>query len=385
MALAAHNLVVQDTSGNGKASAQVEVRRESDNGLASIYSDRAGATPKSNPFNCDSSGRGSFYVVGGAYKITATYAGGTDTQRYVAIGLAAEYDLASDTASGVAELATTSEAQTGTDTARTVTPAGLRAATREKLTGSRTYYVRTDGSNSNTGLANTSGGAFLTIQKAIDTIYTLDIGTNSVTISVADGTYTGSIVLAGPWLGSGTVSLVGNTSTPANVLLSTSSETIWAKQGAALTISGIELRSSAASALYCTDGGKIIIGSAVRFGTTNYAHMFAEYGGIIYSRSAYEIVGNATFHYLARSNATVDVSGLTCTIATARAFTTFARADFGSVLLAYINTYSGAGVAGTTGQRYLAETNALVYTLGGGASYFPGNSAGSENTGGRYV
>lgn len=45
---------------------------------------------------------------------------------------------------------------------------------RDLLTTNRTYYVRTDGSNSNNGLANTSGGAFLTIQKAIDTVLKLD-------------------------------------------------------------------------------------------------------------------------------------------------------------------------------------------------------------------
>ena len=67
---------------------------------------------------------------------------------------------------------------------------------RERLTSNRTYYVRTDGSNSNDGLTNTSGGAFLTIQYAIDVVSSiLDIASDvTVTIKVADGTYTGVIL-----------------------------------------------------------------------------------------------------------------------------------------------------------------------------------------------
>lgn len=49
------------------------------------------------------------------------------------------------------------------------------------------YYVRTDGSNSNTGLANTAGGAWLTIQKAASILVAGDI------VTVGNGTYTGNI------------------------------------------------------------------------------------------------------------------------------------------------------------------------------------------------
>ena len=64
------------------------------------------------------------------------------------------------------------------------------------LTADRTYYVRTDGSNSNTGLANTSGGAFLTVQKAVDAVESrLDIAGLTVTIQIGDGTYAATVTL----------------------------------------------------------------------------------------------------------------------------------------------------------------------------------------------
>ena len=53
---------------------------------------------------------------------------------------------------------------------------------------SATYYVRTDGNNTNSGLSNTSGGAWLTIQRSV---------TNAVagdTVSVQDGTYPEKVI-----------------------------------------------------------------------------------------------------------------------------------------------------------------------------------------------
>lgn len=92
MALAIYQSVAQDSSGNALASPTVEVRRESDNGLASLFSDRAGSTSIGNPFTGNSDGTFSFFVVGDAYKITVTQGATTRTLRYVAIGTAAEHD-----------------------------------------------------------------------------------------------------------------------------------------------------------------------------------------------------------------------------------------------------------------------------------------------------
>lgn len=78
------------------ANATVEVRRESDNGLAAIFSDAAGASPITNPSAfADSSGRFSFYAAGlaGGYKVQVTKGAETYTLRRVAIGTAAELDV----------------------------------------------------------------------------------------------------------------------------------------------------------------------------------------------------------------------------------------------------------------------------------------------------
>lgn len=73
----------------------IEVRKESDSTLATIYSDVNGASQINNPTNADAEGMVSFYAAGIArgYKITITNSAGTRVLRNVAIGTAAEFDI----------------------------------------------------------------------------------------------------------------------------------------------------------------------------------------------------------------------------------------------------------------------------------------------------
>ena len=82
-------------------------------------------------------------------------AGGTDVaiadgghgQSTAAAGFAALKQAATESATGVVELATAAEAETGTDTSRAVTPAGVLASIRENAITSDTVQATTSGSS----------------------------------------------------------------------------------------------------------------------------------------------------------------------------------------------------------------------------------------------
>lgn len=90
MALAHVEFDATDESGNLLSNVQARVELEG-GGLVSIYSDRAGSTPYSNP-QTFADGKISFYVAGGAYKITLTAGAFSRVLRYRASGLLQEKD-----------------------------------------------------------------------------------------------------------------------------------------------------------------------------------------------------------------------------------------------------------------------------------------------------
>lgn len=93
MALAHVEFDATDESGNLLSNVQARVELEG-GGLVSIYSDRAGSTPYSNP-QTFADGKISFYVAGGAYKITLTSGAFSRVLRYRASGLLQEKDALS--------------------------------------------------------------------------------------------------------------------------------------------------------------------------------------------------------------------------------------------------------------------------------------------------
>jgi hypothetical protein len=251
-------------------------------------------------------------------------------------------------------------------------------AVRELLTADRTYYVRTDGSDSNTGLANTSGGAFLTVQKAVDIATSLDTSIYNVTIQLADGTYAEDVTGKNT-VGAGTITIQGNSGTPANVVIGSLTKTT---AGTAYVIKDLKFtKQTAISAIKAQYGAKVNF-SNVNFGASFTYHVESTFGGNIIADGNYTVSGGAAAHTSARAGGGITIQNRTVTVSGTPAFSTaFAECRYASVFFANGNTYSGSA----TGSRYLVDLNAVCQTVGGGANYFPGNAAGTTATGGQYA
>lgn len=274
----------------------------------------------------------------------------------------------------------TSATVTPTDGTTTVLSGGTL---REVLTANRNYYVRTDGSDSNNGLTNTAGGAFLTIQKAITVAYGLDLSIYNVVINIAAGTYTGNVNVTGPHVGSGNIVINGDVTTPSNVVISTTGFAISVTQGAQLVVQGVKLTAaSSAACINIASGAIVTLGGQTEFGACASGHHVYCDGGYFISSVAEIISGNVPgAHYLAANNGYINCQYATWTASGSVSTGSFAQASGGGILYAFGNTSSGT----FTGGRYYAALNGVINTNGGGANYFPGNSAGSTATGGQYA
>lgn len=247
---------------------------------------------------------------------------------------------------------------------------------RSVLTGNRTYYVRTDGNNSNDGLTNTSGGAFLTIQKAIDTVAAIDMAGFTATIQVGAGTYTQALTLKS--LIGGFCIIVGDETTPSNVLLNVSGSCFTGDGTVGVWhVRGVKLQATI-HAIGLTDGATVKFQN-VDFGACTFYHMLAT-GGRLIATGNYSITGAASRHVYLFAGASFQCQSRTVTLTGTPAFAVFAQATTASTMTVNGNTYSGSA----TGQRYNAQMNAAIQSAGGGATYFPGDVAGATATGGQY-
>jgi hypothetical protein len=259
---------------------------------------------------------------------------------------------------------------------------------REVLTANRIYYVRTDGSDANDGLSNTAGGAFLTPQKAWDTVATLDLSIYGVTIQVADGTYASGIVANACPLGGAGITIKGNPATPANCHLDVpgSAFAFNAALPCAVTVNGFKMTAGGvgASGILVNAAGTVTATNIdAAGGSTGFAGFYyaAVQGAKIIISTGQAISGNMSC-YVEAVGGVVQFFGITVTLTGMPAFSwQFATATRMGYIFAGGVTFSGEG----TGRRYSISENSVLNTGGGGADHFPGDIAGAFATGGQYL
>jgi hypothetical protein len=132
-------------------------------------------------------------------------------------------------------------------------------------------------------------------------------------------------------------------------------------------------------AIAATQGTRIAL-SGIDFGGASQ-HIACTANAIVIANGAYTISGGANIHWYATLGGFIQAAGLTITLTGTPAFVqAFAWSQSHARLTVNGNTFSGSA----TGTRYYADTLGLIDTQGGGASYLPGNAAGSTVTGAVY-
>lgn len=260
----------------------------------------------------------------------------------------------------------------------------LSTVWREKITSNRTYYVRTDGSDSNTGLANTAGGAFLTLQKAANVVGALDLVAGAVvTIQVGAGTYTAGVSLT-KLTGSGTAVLQGDTTTPSNVVISvTNAQGITADSiGSGWTVQGFQISTTTAGQGISLSGTTVLTIGVMRWGAVANSCVYVSFGATA------SITGNQTFTsgtigsyvWYAEYGGAIVAQNITCTLTANITFNTWAVAYISANLVLNNNTYTTGGFT-ATGTKYNAN---YVSTITSNATIF-GSVAGSASNSSYYI
>lgn len=254
---------------------------------------------------------------------------------------------------------------------------------RKQITATLNVYVATTG-NDTTGDGSV-GNPFLTIQKAWDYISALDCSTYNANINVSDGTYTGNLVINKTPVGGQLITVKGNSATPANCILSTTTNCVQVTSllPSTVRLDGFKLTNSAGSGLLMGAAGTFQLQN-IEFGTVVSRHVLANSPGanVSFTGNA-SISGGGAGFIQCQNGANVSIVGRAITLSAAVSITTFVTANQCGVVLANTATFPGAG--SVTGKRYSCDTSGVIYTNGGGANFLPGTTAGTTTAADQYV
>jgi hypothetical protein len=236
-------------------------------------------------------------------------------------------------------------------------------------------YVRSDGDDANSGLANTAGQAFLTVGAAL--AFAFSAFPAGAFIYVGPGSF------GGAWGGygiPGRVAIIG-AGVGATVLAG-----VAAYPGQTVEVEDLAVAASGAHGLYASGVGATIRADGVEFGACDLGHVFADDGGRV-TLGEYSVSGGsaAGAHWHAGADGRIicdDAVTVSDDIALAAGWA--ACPGPCGMIRAWEATIALGGHT-VSGQRYSVAANSVIDTGGGGAAFLPGDSAGSTASGGQYL
>lgn len=261
-----------------------------------------------------------------------------------------------------------------------VTSGGLIVA--EDKTALKTFYVRPDGSNQNSGFDNTPDGAFYSIGAALNRLRVMPYdltgmendgsGSYDWRIVVSAGNFAETVELPDTRFPRVTIEGVGPT-TIARSYVTRAMRTAW-------TIRNQTLGGAGVTCLTALEGAQLNFAdiSFVESGYIGICDVNAKMSSLA---RPFSISGSLSAGFLTRFGGRVQLNGSAVTITGNPSIGRFAMAQTNSSIYAQGMTFTGTA----TGNRYDATSNGVIDTNSGGANYFPGSSPGAQSNGGLYV
>ena len=262
------------------------------------------------------------------------------------------------------------------------------------------YYVNaTTGSdvlyNGLTPTVSGANGPFATHNHAIQAAQVWNQNGYGVTIFTADGVYP-PIAVGTPPNGAGSIAIVGDLANPPGVLIHATAGEAVLVEATGYVIQGVRVQSDSAGSPPHGSFGVRVLNSIfnmtnIDFGPAQGAHMLIEAGslcgftGVEDGRPGdfVQVSGDAPAHMLLNGGAYLEIGQCDLKTIGNRNIGIWAQAVSSAVIASYYRNQTLGGTV--TGQKYNAQLNGVINTVGQGVNYFPGTIAGATATGGQYA
>lgn len=247
------------------------------------------------------------------------------------------------------------------------------------------------GSDSNDGLNPTAASAMLTLQAAWNKLALYDLNVQAATIQLAFGQYNAGLSAPSMPIGGSSISIQGDITsiaTQSNTFVNTTigAFIISSPLQCTLNIRGMRVKTTGASiaAILLNAPGTLVTQSMEYMGgTTGFAgQLQTGVEGALIIVSANTIWSGNASAMVSAGPGIIQFFGVTISLLNRPVF---------SWVVCIGTALSKLSITGVTfagyakGARYSAAENSVINTGGGGASYLPGDTAGSVSTGGQYI